>query len=322
MVPSAFVTLAAWPLTPNGKLDRKALPAPDMLALAARTYEAPQGEVEAAIAAIWQDLLGVAQVGRQDHFFELGGHSLMVIGMIERLRQHGLSADVRAVFSAPTLAALAAQLGASSAQNDAVPANLIRIDSAAITPDMLPLAALTQAEIDAVVACSPKRRGEYSGHLPTGPAAGRYPVPSPDSWCGRRLPQAFCPQLRYPCADEPLPRCAADGDRPPRYSAHGRAVGRPVRACAGGVPQRAAAGAGNGRFGRRVRTTAGCDRPAPDPPRRASGADAGSARGPRCGQRRMPSGAAQSPSGQRSRHARSDDRRDPHRAGRADGRTA
>ncbi|UUZ51678.1 condensation domain-containing protein [Massilia sp. B-10] len=108
MVPSAFVTLAAWPLTPNGKLDRKALPAPDMLALAARTYEAPQGEVECAIAAIWQDLLGVAQVGRHDHFFELGGHSLMAIQLVSRLNESlGVVVALRDLFAEPTLAGLA-----------------------------------------------------------------------------------------------------------------------------------------------------------------------------------------------------------------------
>ncbi|WP_146235422.1 AMP-binding enzyme, partial [Pectobacterium brasiliense] len=77
MVPGAFVTLDAFPLTPNGKLDRKALPAPDQSAVATRDYAAPQGEVETALAAIWQELLGLARVGRHDHFFELGGHSLM-----------------------------------------------------------------------------------------------------------------------------------------------------------------------------------------------------------------------------------------------------
>ncbi|WP_323662336.1 hypothetical protein, partial [Pectobacterium versatile] len=62
MVPGAFVTLDAFPLTPNGKLDRKALPAPDQSAVATRDYEAPQGDIEIALAAIWQDLLGLARI--------------------------------------------------------------------------------------------------------------------------------------------------------------------------------------------------------------------------------------------------------------------
>ncbi|TIX52347.1 MAG: amino acid adenylation domain-containing protein, partial [Mesorhizobium sp.] len=73
MVPSAFVRLAALPLTPNGKLDRKALPAPADDAYARRSYEAPRGAVETALAQIWAELLGVERVGRHDHFFELGG---------------------------------------------------------------------------------------------------------------------------------------------------------------------------------------------------------------------------------------------------------
>ena len=93
MVPSAFVSLDAFPLTPNGKLDRGALPAPDGSAVLARAYEAPQGEIEEAIAAIWQELLGLERVGRHDHFFELGGHSLLAVQMVSRLRQT-LSVDV------------------------------------------------------------------------------------------------------------------------------------------------------------------------------------------------------------------------------------
>jgi aryl carrier-like protein len=108
MVPSAFVILNALPLTPNGKLDRKALPAPDSSAVTTSAYEPPQGETEAALARIWQDLLGIERIGRHDHFFELGGHSLMTIELMARMREQGLQVEVRSVFSAHTLAALAA----------------------------------------------------------------------------------------------------------------------------------------------------------------------------------------------------------------------
>ncbi|RSZ55127.1 amino acid adenylation domain-containing protein, partial [Massilia atriviolacea] len=151
MVPSAFVLLDAFPINTNGKIDRKALPAPDMEAVLTSRYEAPQGEAESAIAQIWQQLLGLEQVGRNDHFFELGGHSLLVVSLIEQLRQRGWQTDVRSVFSAPTPAGLARLLATAQA---GVAVDTRRIPDAcqAITPDMLPLAALTQDEIDAIAA--------------------------------------------------------------------------------------------------------------------------------------------------------------------------
>ncbi|MCG1019997.1 phosphopantetheine-binding protein, partial [Mycetohabitans sp. B4] len=79
MVPSAFVRLDAWPLTSNGKLDRRVLPAPDDDSLAHQAYEAPQGELETTLASIWAELLGVECVGRHDSFFALGGHSLLAV---------------------------------------------------------------------------------------------------------------------------------------------------------------------------------------------------------------------------------------------------
>ncbi|MBT2748499.1 MULTISPECIES: non-ribosomal peptide synthetase [unclassified Lysobacter] len=152
MVPSAFVALESLPLTPNGKLDRKALPAPDRDSVLSRAFEEPVGEIEIAIAAVWQDLLGLEQVGRNDHFFELGGHSLLVIGLIERLRQRGYSTDVRTVFTAPVLRALAEQLaGGPVASADEVAANPITPETKRITPDLLPLVALSQDEIDGIV---------------------------------------------------------------------------------------------------------------------------------------------------------------------------
>jgi len=153
MVPSAFVTLAAFPLTSNGKLDRKALPAPDADALARRRYQAPQGPVEAAIAAIWQDLLTLHRVGRDDNFFELGGHSLLAVKLIERMRQVDLGADVRVLFGQPTLAALAAAVGGQ--QQVQAPANLITSASQHVTPDMVPLVELDQAGLDHIIRSVP-----------------------------------------------------------------------------------------------------------------------------------------------------------------------
>ncbi|QQO35652.1 amino acid adenylation domain-containing protein [Bradyrhizobium diazoefficiens] len=153
MVPTALVRLAALPLTPNGKLDRSALPAPDDEAYARASYAAPQGEIETALARIWAELLGLERVGRHDHFFALGGHSLLAVQLMARLRQLSLGVEVRTLFARPVLADLAASLGRH--REVAVPANLITDQSAAITPQMLPLIALAQHEIDRIVATVP-----------------------------------------------------------------------------------------------------------------------------------------------------------------------
>ncbi|AUH53611.1 non-ribosomal peptide synthetase [Chromobacterium sp. ATCC 53434] len=112
MIPSAFVVLEAFPLTPNGKLDRKALPAPDGALQSSREYEAPQGETETALAAIWSALLGVERIGRRDNFFELGGHSLLAVSMVARAaRQLGASLALRQVYQAADLRTLAEMAG-------------------------------------------------------------------------------------------------------------------------------------------------------------------------------------------------------------------
>ncbi|WP_363797076.1 amino acid adenylation domain-containing protein [Lysobacter firmicutimachus] len=108
MLPSAFVCLDALPLTANGKLDRKALPAPDGQGLALSRYEPPQGEAELAIAALWSELLGVEKVGRHDNFFDLGGYSLLVFQVIEGLKQKGYEVALQDVLLAQQLSALAA----------------------------------------------------------------------------------------------------------------------------------------------------------------------------------------------------------------------
>ncbi|ERT10264.1 non-ribosomal peptide synthetase, partial [Photorhabdus temperata] len=149
MVPSAFVRLDVLPLTPNGKLDRRALPAPDEEAFARQVYEAPQGETEMALATIWRELLGIEQVSRYDSFFALGGHSLLAIRMVERLRNLGLTLAVRDLFQSPVLSELAQTLGQH--QIVIVPVNVITPETTAITPEMLPLIDLTQAEIDHIV---------------------------------------------------------------------------------------------------------------------------------------------------------------------------
>jgi acyl carrier protein len=86
MVPAAYVCMEALPRTTSGKLDRKALSAPEGDAYAAREYEAPADETEEALAGIWAEVLRAERVGRHDNFFELGGHSLLAVQVISRVR--------------------------------------------------------------------------------------------------------------------------------------------------------------------------------------------------------------------------------------------
>ncbi|WP_460091209.1 amino acid adenylation domain-containing protein [Pseudomonas sp. S2_E02] len=167
LVPAAYVRLDSLPLTAHGKLDRKALPEPDQDAWLSREYEAPQGPVEMALAQIWADVLNIDQIGRHDNFFELGGHSLLAVSLIERMRQAGLSADVRVLFNQPSLAALARALG--SGREIAVPANLIAADCTHITPDMLTLTTLDRASIDRIVATVPGGAANVQDIYPLAP---------------------------------------------------------------------------------------------------------------------------------------------------------
>ena len=106
MVPHHVVVLAQFPLTPSGKIDRKALPAPD--GASAVAYRAPETEVEKQVAAEFAALLGLAKVGLDDDFFALGGHSLLALRLAARLRGvSGVDVAVRIVFQAATVKSLA-----------------------------------------------------------------------------------------------------------------------------------------------------------------------------------------------------------------------
>jgi hypothetical protein len=110
MVPSAFVRMSSWPLTPNGKLDRGALPAPEYGA-ESPTYSAPRDETERVLAGIWSEVLGVPQVGIHDNFFALGGHSLLAMQVASRASAaFGRKIALAAVFQQATIAALSAVL--------------------------------------------------------------------------------------------------------------------------------------------------------------------------------------------------------------------
>ncbi|HEU4881042.1 MAG TPA: thioesterase domain-containing protein, partial [Longimicrobium sp.] len=116
MVPAAYVRLDALPLSPNGKLDRGSLPAPEAQAYASGAYEPPANDTEKALAEIWAEVLGVERVGRGDNYFALGGHSLLAVRGIARIRQAlGVEIPLSDVFSHPTVESLAARLSAPDA---------------------------------------------------------------------------------------------------------------------------------------------------------------------------------------------------------------
>ncbi len=112
MVPTAFVTLAALPLNANGKVDRRALPEAGQEM--EKGYLAPRTPVEELLAAMWSDLLGRQRVGIEDSFFELGGHSLLATQVVGRVRSLlGIEISLRQLFAEPTVAGLAAAIGAA-----------------------------------------------------------------------------------------------------------------------------------------------------------------------------------------------------------------
>ncbi|MGB3125560.1 MAG: amino acid adenylation domain-containing protein, partial [Pseudomonas sp.] len=126
MVPAHLLALERMPLTPNGKLDRKALPKPDVSALQ-QHHVAPVSALEQQIAAIWADVLRLERVGLNDHFFELGGHSLLATQVISRVRHAlGIALPLKALFEHSTLRAFVACLG--QAGEIAAPTAMVRVD--------------------------------------------------------------------------------------------------------------------------------------------------------------------------------------------------
>ncbi|WP_339373114.1 amino acid adenylation domain-containing protein, partial [Paenibacillus elgii] len=108
MIPSYFVQLERMPLTPNGKVDRKALPAPEGSALAGTEYVAPRTAVETHLAKLWQEVLGISSVGVKDNFFDIGGHSLRATQLVSRIHK-GMDSSIslREVFESPTIEQMA-----------------------------------------------------------------------------------------------------------------------------------------------------------------------------------------------------------------------
>ncbi|MGH9821768.1 MAG: amino acid adenylation domain-containing protein, partial [Blastocatellia bacterium] len=116
MVPAHFIQLNDWPLTVSGKIDRLALPRPDLAEIEADKYNAPRGAVEELLANIWKEVLGIERVDRGASFFELGGHSLVATRVVSRIRESfRLEIPLRRIFEHPVLSELAAAVGGMTA---------------------------------------------------------------------------------------------------------------------------------------------------------------------------------------------------------------
>src|SRR5207248_1343500 len=129
MVPSAMMLLDQLPLSPNGKVDRKALPAPERARRGVATkHEPPEGAAERAVAGIWTELLRVPGIGRHDSFFDLGGHSLLATQVVSRVRStFQVEVSLRAFFESPTIAGLAGQITAAHARGASAAPPIIRV---------------------------------------------------------------------------------------------------------------------------------------------------------------------------------------------------
>jgi amino acid adenylation domain-containing protein len=150
MVPGHFVGLNRFPVLPNGKLDRRALPAPDIKPVSAQAPRTPQ---EAVLAGLFAELLGVERVGTDDRFFDLGGDSIMSMRLISRARRAGLTISARDVHRYQTVAALAVRARHVAVEHTPSDLPLVRLDRAALDRleaaqpglvDILPLAPLQE----------------------------------------------------------------------------------------------------------------------------------------------------------------------------------
>jgi amino acid adenylation domain-containing protein len=167
MVPSAFVTMDVLPMTPNGKLDQRALPEFDAARLqTSHGYVAPRNEVEETLVEIWAEVLKIERIGVLDNFFELGGHSLLAIQVIARVRKYlGVEVPVRSLFQEPTVAALASALARARADGATPSAPIVPGLSVRRTRERLEtrLRELSDEEIDALLNTALTQRTRAGG---------------------------------------------------------------------------------------------------------------------------------------------------------------
>ncbi|CAM1358757.1 non-ribosomal peptide synthase/polyketide synthase [Tenacibaculum xiamenense] len=192
MVPKVWIQIDTLPLTTNGKLDKRALPQPSDSIVRKTTYIAPKSKIEEDFVNVWQNILGIDQIGIADNFFELGGHSLLIVKIISQLKNAGYSVEIKDIFENPTIETLSKKVNTETTQY-CVPKNGITTDSIEITPSMVPLANLNQKDLDVIAntisgksqniqdiyTLSPLQEGIYFHHMLSSPEKGdSYLIPS------------------------------------------------------------------------------------------------------------------------------------------------
>ena len=169
MIPSYIELLEKMPLSPNGKVDRKALPEPDFTQ-SQKEYVAPVDKAEQDLCDIWSEILGLERVSVNDNFFELGGHSLLALDVGNKLKEKGYSVATKQLFSTPVLQDLAKHLDkASATKSFSAPANLITDACENITTDMLPLIDISESELEKAIAAIPGGAANIQDIYPLAP---------------------------------------------------------------------------------------------------------------------------------------------------------
>ncbi|MCS6902402.1 MAG: thioester reductase domain-containing protein, partial [Myxococcales bacterium] len=196
MVPAVIVTLPSLPLSPNGKLDRKALPDPEMSPEPQHHESSPRNEVEQKLSEIWKNLLGISSIGIHDNFFELGGHSLLVMQMLFQIRTvFGEQLTIHSVFNAPTISQLGRLVSRKSA--DTLPPS-IRIPPTDLVSD-----AVLSPTISAVHL--PQLTGYQPAHILLTGASGFLGAFLAHELLQQNRTRIYC-LVRAPCPPEALER--------------------------------------------------------------------------------------------------------------------